>query len=60
MQVEKVNKFTSKLVDEMRTGLKNLASRADKATTTTEKDELLKVLAAAAMHTRTAQGHPIL
>jgi hypothetical protein len=30
-------------VDEMRTGLKNLASRADKASTSADKDELLKV-----------------
>mgnify|MGYP001807359719 CR=1 FL=1 len=42
-QVEKVNKFTNKLVEEMRASLKSLNSKAEKETDQDKKDDLLKV-----------------
>eukprot|EP00198_Chlamydomonas_reinhardtii_P008320 XP_001697657.1 predicted protein [Chlamydomonas reinhardtii] len=40
--VEKVNKFTNKLVEEMRASLKSLNSKAEKETDQDKKDDLLK------------------
>ncbi|KXZ45148.1 hypothetical protein GPECTOR_58g597 [Gonium pectorale] len=40
--VDKVNKFTNKLVEEMRASLKNLNSKAERETVPEKKDELLK------------------
>ncbi|GLI70122.1 hypothetical protein VaNZ11_014928 [Volvox africanus] len=40
--VDKVNKFTNKLVEEMRASLRNLNSKAEKETAPERKDELLQ------------------
>lgn len=47
VQVEKVNKFTNKLVEEMRSSLRNLNSKAEKETAPVKQDELLQARASA-------------
>ncbi len=52
-QVDKVNRFTNKLVEDMRSSLKNLMSKAEKETSDAKKDELLKVGVSACRHVST-------
>lgn len=52
-QVDKVNRFTNKLVEDMRSSLKNLMSKAEKETSDVKKDELLKVGVSGCRHVLT-------